>query len=75
MDLARKELRVVDEVVPLLVGIFQWVRAREQSLIAVTGVNRDTVPGISEMCQNVIDNTAALACLTGNERLGQNQSL
>ena len=47
LDLARQELRVVDEVGPLFIGPFQWVRAREQSPIAGSGVNQDTVPDVS----------------------------
>lgn len=62
LDLARQELRAVDEVGPLLIGTFQWVRAREQSLIAGSGANQDTVPDVSRMCQKIIDSTASSGC-------------
>lgn len=41
--LARQELRVVGEVEPLLISMFQWVRAKERSG-AGSGANQDAVP-------------------------------
>lgn len=62
LALGRQELKVVDEVVPLLIGTFQRVRAREQTLIAGSGVDQDTVPDVSWMCWNVIGSTASSGC-------------
>lgn len=67
---------MVDEVEPLLISMFQRVRAKEWSG-AGGGANQDTVPDLVKCVRVPLTaqqaQAAALVCLNGSEWLGQNQ--
>lgn len=62
LELARQDLRVVDEVVLLLISMFQQIRAGRQSPIPGSRVNQGTASDVGEYQNITTDGTASSGC-------------
>lgn len=62
LELARQDLRVVDEVVLLLISMFQQIRASRQSPIPGSSVNQGTASDAGEYPNIITDSTVSSGC-------------